>query len=546
MSESEISAFSKYSSFFSTREHLVDKKSTHYLLVIGKEYRQKDYGFLSFESKVKSNIENITPKPNYNTIKDILNKVVSIYTYLYIPVETTVSDFLKLETAGMQTLVDKDIKAAISEALNEKRITRTTDKNRKKQISVLEIINEKLEGYIEQIQLEIQQIDSTYDFKPEYRQSSKLTPNHIANVIIEAFYSRRSLKKDKKPICNLSSGEKRSALIDIIYVFLSKNSIDRNLILAIDEPESSLHISKCYNQFRKIQDIALQYKQQLFITTHWYGSLPILKCGNLMHIESNQKISLFDLSNYFEDRGAHPNDINLKSFFDLAASIISAYRNSNCHWLLVEGSEDKSYLEYYLKDDSVQIIPLCGCSNVKKVYEYLFTPMSNKSQEIPGQHEPKILCLTDTDQLNVPIHVTSSTEHNQLMIRRWQENQTSHNIELLTIENPTSNPTEIEEILQPRQFYEALTASIQEVGSQEEKNAFAAFEFDDGVVVSRIKGDYSILNHMGNGRNSREDKNLINTFVDNNKHLIAEKYIHIQQKGDIPDWVNSIKELLNS
>lgn len=197
VSESDNSTFSKYSSFFSTRQHLVDKKSSHYLLVIGKEYRQKDYGFLSFESKVKDNLENITPKPNHNTIKDIINKVVGIYTYLYIPVETTVSDFLKLETAGMQTLVDKDIKAAISEALNEKRITRTTDKNRKKQISVLEIINEKLEGYIEQIQLEIQQIDSTYDFKPEYRQSSKLTPNHIANVIIEAYYSKRSLKKDK-------------------------------------------------------------------------------------------------------------------------------------------------------------------------------------------------------------------------------------------------------------------------------------------------------------------------------------------------------------
>ena len=116
----------------------------------------------------------------------------------------------------------------------------------------------------------------------------------------------------------------------------------------------------------------------------------------------------------------------------------------------------------------------------------------------------------------------------------------------MAIENPTLNPTEIEEILQPAQFYQALSASIQEIGSQEEKEAFTAFEFDAGVVVSRIKGDYSILNHKGNGRNSREDKDLINAFVDKNKHLLAEKYIHIPQIGDIPDWVNSIKELLNS
>ena len=192
----------------------------------------------------------------------------------------------------------------------------------------------KFDRIKQQIQNEIQKIDKSYDFKPEYRQTTKLTPNHIANVVIDAYYSRRKLKMNKKPISTLSSGEKRRALIDIIYVFLSKNEIDRNLVLAIDEPESSLHISKCYDQFRKVQDIATKYNQQLFITTHWYGSLPILKSGNLMHIDHDQEITLFDLENYFEQRGNHPNDINLKSFFDLAAAIISAYRNSNCHWLL--------------------------------------------------------------------------------------------------------------------------------------------------------------------------------------------------------------------
>ena len=118
----------------------------------------------------------------------------------------------------------------------------------------------------------------------------------------------------------MSSGEKRRTLVDIIYVFLSNHNIERNLILAIDEPESSLHISKCYDQFRKIQSIALECNQQLFITTHWYGSLPILNKGNLIHIQSNQQLSLFEISNYFEERRHHPDDINLKSFFDLAAS----------------------------------------------------------------------------------------------------------------------------------------------------------------------------------------------------------------------------------
>ena len=118
----------------------------------------------------------------------------------------------------MQLLADKNLKNAISEALIDKRITRTTEKKRKKMISVMDIINEKLEDYINQIQSEIQKIDKSYDFKPEYRQSTKLTPNHIANVIIDAYYSRRKLKMNSKPISTLSSGEKRRALIDIIYV----------------------------------------------------------------------------------------------------------------------------------------------------------------------------------------------------------------------------------------------------------------------------------------------------------------------------------------
>ncbi len=536
-----------YSALFAQRKSLIKKKHTHYFFAIGKVYNEHAFSIpSSFENHISEALKILSINTTDSSVTNTLNKAIGLFSYLYIPVETTISDFLRLETAGMQVLADKNLKSAISEALTDKKITRTTDKKRKKKLSVMDIINEKLEDYIEQIQNEIQKIDKSYDFKPEYRQTAKLTPNHIANVVIDAYYSRRKLKMNKKPISTLSSGEKRRALIDIIYVFLSKNEIDRNLVLAIDEPESSLHISKCYDQFRKVQDIATKYNQQLFITTHWYGSLPILKSGNLMHIENGQKVSLFHLENYFEERGSHPNDINLKSFFDLAASIISAYRNSNCHWILVEGIEDKMYLQYYLNSTNIQIIPLSGCGNVKKVYEYLFTPISNSRQEIPSKKEPKILCLVDTDSQNTPINVDSKTKNTQLQIKRWNENTITHQIELRTIEDPNITQTEIEEILEPSLFYNALKTCIDSNGSAEEKDAFYAFNFDDNVVISRIKGDYSILNHIGNGRNMREDKDVINKFVDRMKHEIAEIYIQSPKTGNIPSWVGLINEILNN
>ena len=536
-----------YSALFEQRKSLIKKKDTHFFFAIGKRYNEHTFSIpSSFDNHISEALKTQAFNATDSFVTNTLNKTIGIYSYLYIPVETTISDFLRLETAGMQVLADKNLKGAISDALTDRLITKTTERNRTKKISVLDIINEKLEDYIEQIQNEIQKIDKSYDFKPEYRQTTKLTPNHIANVVIDAYYSRRKLKMNKKPISTLSSGEKRRALIDIIYVFLSKNEIDRNLVLAIDEPESSLHISKYYDQFRKVQDIATKYNQQLFITTHWYGSLPILKSGNLMHINHNQEVTLFNLENYFEERGSHPNDINLKSFFDLSAAIISAYRNSKCHWLLVEGVEDKLYLQYYLNNENIQILPLSGCGNVKKVYEYLFTPVSNSKQELPDIKEPKILCLVDTDSQNTPINVESKTKNKQLHIRRWNENPTTHQIELKTIEDPNTMQTEIEEILEPSLFYNALKTCIENNGSDEEKEAFNAFEFDENVLISRIKGDYSILNHLGNGRNMRQDKEIITSFVDRMKHEIANIYVQNPKTTNPPSWVGLINDILNN
>ena len=535
-----------YSILFEQRRSLIKYRNEYYFLVVGKVYDEHTYSFLSFEKQISDALEGLSKKIVPSLVSNTLNKVIGMISYLYIPVETTISEFLRLETTGMQVLADKNLKKEISKALTDKKIIRKTDRNRQKKVSIIDIVNERLEDYINQIQSEIQKIDKSYDFKPEFKQTAKLTPNHIANVIIDAYYSRRKLKMNKKPISTLSSGEKRTALIDIIYVFLSKNEIDRNLILAIDEPESSLHISKCYGQFRKIQDIALKYHQQLFITTHWYGSLPILKCGNLMHIEDGQKISLFHLENYFEDRRNHPDDINLKSFFDLSASIISAYRNSNNNWILVEGIEDKMYLQYYLENENIQILPLSGCGNVIKVYQYLFTPLSNSKQEMLGQKGPKILCIVDTDSQNIPINVNSKTTNNFLQIKRWDENPKLHQIELRPFDDNDRTPTEIEDILEPTLFYNALKTCIEIEGKEEEKEAFGAFEFDKDVLVSRIKGDYSILNHLGNGRNMRQNKEIITAFVDRMKHKIAEIYVQMPKSGNLPSWVGLINSVLDN
>ena len=534
----------QYKNFAKIQQNLRNNREKYYLLMIGKNYDKK-LSLLPVENIIKSKIQEAiaSTSTSYTTsIRKVLEKVVMLHTYLYIPVETSISEFLKLETVGMQTLMDKNIKDTITKALTNRRINRSKGKAQKK-ISLLTIINEELEGFITNVEKDIQTIDENYNYKLNKKQTKNLTANHITDAIIRAYYTKRTLKKGKFAIQTLSSGEKRTALTDLILAFIQKRkATDNHLIIAIDEPENSLHISNCYKQFHKLEDISGY--SQLFITTHWYGSLPVLNKGSLLHIDKGQECFLFDLNNYFEERRNHPNDIYLKGFFDLTSSILSAFRNDEKHWILMEGKEDKKYLEYYLTDEElikINILPLGGCSTVKKIYEYLFTPMSSQQAEFSSTY--KIMCIVDTDELCTNIIVDSATRNRQLLIKRLHENE-QHDIELKNIGDPNRKPTEMEEILEPEKFYNSLKSAIEKFGDDSLKECLNSFSFDINVKNSRIKGDYSILNHKGNGRNVREDKDRIIKFIDDHKEDIATIYTHFPKSSVRPNWIKLLLDNL--
>lgn len=551
VSISANSAYSRsYSDFFLLREKISHLRETHYLFMIGCESEKRDISFLTFHGVVNESLKLIANKPNLVSLNALKDKFLEHYSYLYIPVETSISDFLKLEAKGMQVLMDKNIKDNITSRLNDKKITRTISDSRQKKLSILDMINESLEKYINSVETEIQKIDNEYNFKTSRKQSRNLTANHITDVIVEAYYAKRNLKKGEKVIATLSSGEKRRALIDIAYVFLSQSKSknnDKELILAIDEPESSLHISKCYEQFDRIQELSTKYNHMVFIATHWYGALPIISSGSLLHIEEkHNSISLFDFKNYFEERREHPDDIHFKSFFDLATSILSSLRSAEYHWLIVEGLEDKLYIEYYLDVNSLKlnILPLGGCGNVIKLYEYLFAPLSHKKQEETDGSKKKVLCLIDTDDLVQNIDVSSETKNKLLAIRRLNPDQEhKEKATLLTIENPNRTATEIEDVLEGEKFYKALKNCIENTEDVDLKDAFNSFDFDPNVPNSRIKGDESILNHKGAGRVLRADKQKLIDFIDQNKGLIAQEYItQPNDKLVMPQWISLIND----
>lgn len=536
---SSIIPFKGYESLFEIRNNHQEFINTHYIVFVGKSNNDRYLNFLTFTKSIKSALS----KEIYHTdltLHKLLDKILSWHAYIYIPIEASVSDFVKLQNMSMQMLMDRHIKDDLSKSLNEKRISRKKG-NRSIKLSLLDLINEKLEVYVDTVEADIQNEYEGYSYRPKYNLSSKLTVNHVADTIIEAYYSKRIFKKDGKLIEDLSSGEKRIILIDIISAFIQKNNPSRELIVAIDEPESSLHISKCYEQFTKINRIAIDCHHQIFVTTHWYGSLPVLKSGGLIHIADNQKASYSELKNYFEKRGGLPNDIQLKGYFDLSSSLLYAFRNSKQTMILVEGYEDKRYIEYYLPNENLNIIPVGGCSNVKKIFSYLYTPLSDKEMT-PSTGKQKIIGLIDTDISCPTIGIEKDISSNILVMRRLHQEENREAC-IIRCDDNRKNPTEVEEVLDPNIFYDSLDKAIQEKGNDNEKEIFGFYYYNNNVKNSRIKGDYSILRPNSIDRDPAADKAVISAFIDSHKDDIAQKYVSHPLTGDIPNWINELKTL---
>ena len=122
--------------------------------------------------------------------------------------------------------------------------------------------------------------------------------------------------------------------------------------------------------------------------------------------------------------------------------------------------------------------------------------------------------MIDTDKQGISLDIPEKTQNGILKIRRLQIDK-NNKVILEKINSNLRYPTEIEEALNSKSFYEALDNTIENNGDEEIKKVWGLFEFDKGVNSSFIKGDNSILNQtVQNGKTTRENKELLNNFVD--------------------------------
>ncbi|HEV7350555.1 AAA family ATPase [Telluribacter sp.] len=536
--EEEEGSFGAFNQFKQELKNRFDQEE-YFLILIGKKYNKNEIYF----GPLHHSLDFIGGKADkdykeealQDYFDDFYDYIISHYSYIYIPVETDVNTYTKLETQDMQKLMDRNIQNVIVNAIKP---------------STLKQINNDLDEFIQ----DIESVLETYEYKGHYKNS--LTMPDLVSKIIEAYFSIKVLNKitdggsGRIPVNELSSGEKRKALIDIAYSFLVKNTDrDSNLILAIDEPEASLHISNAFEQFEKLIGISKQ-NHQIIITTHWYGYLPIVTHGSATSIKEEPDgrltTSFFDLYNYREAitnararvKGPLPVDYNIKSYNDLVQSIVfTLLRDDPYHWIVCEGISEKIYFEYYFRDEiktkNLRILPVGGYREVKKIYDYLKFPIQDPDYAIKG----KVYCLIDTDQERVEVEYA---KNKKLFFERLL-NVEGSGTELVDINsNQTSPPTEIEDCLDAAIFYQTL----------------AEFTTEDETLAT-ILGEYPLLDTALNSFDfldlRRTDRQAIKDFFDanagSNKVHFAKKYVEIAERPFFsakqePGWITDIKNKL--
>lgn len=522
------------SEFYDVRANLLANgfnSQSHYLLAIGRQYNKNGSYLGSFRKDPELLAMLEEADVHQSDIDELLTEVLSKYAYFYIPVDADSSTFSALESWHVQKLLDEDIKEKIEKAIGH---------------GTVGAINASLNEFI----TEISQSLKEYEYKGSYK--NRLTMNDLVEKVFEAYFSIKILHGKRHghslPIRDMSAGEKRRALLDLAYSLLARNAErTHTVILAVDEPDASLHASACHEQFSKLAEIPYLTRpnSQVLITTHWYGFLPILQRGVAHAISYNEdKIGFFsfDLYNFREqikhamkDSGSTSLalDVELKSYNDMIQSIVSStVRPNPYNWILCEGLSDKIYLEYYLsdliKDSNLRILPLGGFKEVRRAYEYLWQPLNDPNYKMTG----KVLCLVDTDTQmeNVQLNPKSKAiEFNRIIYDESEEK-----IIVTSVDDQRRSPaTEIEQALDADQFIKV----IETLDDSDDKSTIRTI-----VHGSTLNEELDSVFGRLDLRPSAAKRLMENYFdINDNKVKFARSYTKFEAQST-PEWLEAIKQ----
>ena len=538
------------SKFISFRENLKRQAppEEYYLLAIGKNYEGEIILTTTFDKKISDKTRRFGTSRSY--INDLFRKLINSYSYVYIPVENRISDVLKLQAKEMQSLMDKSLIEEIKQILETKK---SEPGSKAKGKSLLDLINEELNEYTRNIN---EKLLPGYEFKAKTIIKKTIKTSDIIDIIFKEYFQVRPLTKDGKHISSLSSGQQRLALIDVATTLLStENRKTKDIILAIDEPESSLEPANCYEQFDRLLRVSTVFGRQLLITTHWYGLLLNPSKGILTHIEpikgKNPTHNSYSLQSIHEERRSFPNSIEMKSYFDLMSAMLSILKSKDYTWVFCEGSEDANYLRLYLAKELSRetfnktiILPFNGSGNIKKLFDLLSLPLQDESELnlIKG----KIILLIDTDEKH-PIRIEGykpSKFKNKLLFYRLSLDRENDSCKIISVADVNATNTVIEDTLHPIAFWNSLN----EIANEHEtlKSLLELYDPNPQAENSDITRSQAFL--VPKEKEGYQRKKEITDLVYSNemKKLISTIYHKHCDDHPTPKWISSLADYIRA
>lgn len=504
---------------------------THYLLPLGL-MKTSPNGSSTFYFSIFESLEEFSllqRAPEWENLIHILSSYIyTNYQYIYIPSEINFKEYTKIESTTVQALLGTKIEEIVRNIVKKATVTD---------------INQKLNAFL----VEVSKTLENYEYKKPAKKQNLFNQSHLTEKIIEAFFESKILTKtvgkESVPVNNLSSGEKRQALIDIARAFLLETEETRQhfLILAIDEPELSLHVSACFEQFEKLKDIS-QAGVQTLVTTHWYGFMPVVSNGVAIYCPKlENELIMIDLRCFREDiaklrrlsQGRFPSDIELKGLNDLVQSMIASITGRDYKWIVCEGSADKIYLDFYLARKKLFILPVGGSKHVKKIFKYLEMALEENRDDIKG----RVFLLLDTDKAFEKYDASEGID--QIKIKRIHNDESEYK----TLLKATSNtefypPTVIEDTLPPSDFILTLES----------------FEDDEeyGETIAPLLKFLSSKNNKLpaslafdlTGSQQRSMEELFN--MPGFKVKFALRYSNLADVLDTPEWMSEVAAFLFS
>lgn len=447
------------------------------------------------------------------------------YSYIYLPSDIDFQLYTKIEGETVQALMGEKVEEVVREFIDDQQIRE---------------INQRLNGFMDSVSAKLE----SYEYKKPARKQNLFNQTHFASKVIEAYFSSKVLnlvseQGEKTPIYDLSSGEKRRAIIDIARAFLisSEERRKKKVILAVDEPEISLHTASCFPQFEKLKEISRE-SIQVMVTTHWYGFMPIVSSGSATYISGEKNNNyIIDLKRFRDDvsslrkktKGSLPSNIELKGINDLVQSVISSVTGGEYKWVVCEGVSDKIYLDAFFSDqDGVVVLPVSGAPMVKKFYTYIYLALLDERSDIRG----KVFFLLDTDEEYEQYDAKDSIS--SIKIRRMLNDLDEGKTKLVTLSSgKVFPPTEIEDSLDARTYLDAIRETVDKMPDLDAsiKDFLLSMSIKDDSLPSGLAFDW---------RDS--ERRLVSAFFDipGVKTAFSENYAMMHKLEATPGWVSEV------